>query len=109
MFQRTLLRQFQAGRSALKTSSFANSTPLALRRTSRLQTQLPAVTRPFAPQPARRCYSTEAEKKDTPKESENAEAAEEDPVTKENADLKKEVLELKVNPACFQHICSPFV
>ncbi|KAK5798420.1 hypothetical protein VI817_004710 [Penicillium citrinum] len=89
------MKQFQAGRSALKSSSFANSTPLALRRASQLQTQLPVVTRPFAPQPARRCYSTETEQKDTPKEGENAEAAEEDPVTKENAELKKEVLELK--------------
>ncbi|OQE16479.1 hypothetical protein PENSTE_c024G06605 [Penicillium steckii] len=95
MFQRTLLRQSQAARSVLKTSSSAISTPLALRRTSRLQTQLPAVARPFAPQPARRFYSTEGEKKDATKEGENAEATEEDPVTKENSDLKKEVLELK--------------
>lgn len=55
--------------------------------------------RPFAPQPARRFYSTEnnGEKKEATKEGESAETTEEDPVRKELEEKKKEVTELKVS------------
>lgn len=91
MFQRTLLRQVQAARSVLATSSSTSSAPLALRRTSQFQTRLPAAVRPFAPQPFARSYSTEN------KEAEATETAEaEDPVKKQLEAKEKEVIELKV-------------
>jgi hypothetical protein len=54
--------------------------------------------RPFAPQPARRLYSTEnnGEKKEAAKEGEAAENAEEDPVRKELEEKEKELTDLKV-------------
>ncbi|KAJ5089757.1 GrpE protein [Penicillium argentinense] len=90
MFQRSIFRQAQAIRSALATSSSTTSAPLALRRTSRFQTQLP---RPFVAHSAgRRFYSTEnGEQKEAPKEGETAE----DPVQKELEAAKKEVVDLK--------------
>ncbi|KAJ5190884.1 GrpE protein [Penicillium cinerascens] len=90
MFQRTLIRQVQAARSVLATSS-STSAPLALRRATRLQQQLPAAIRPFAPQPMSRFYSTE---KEASKETEG-ENAEQDPVQKELEETKKEVIDLK--------------
>lgn len=100
MFQRTIFRQAQAARSVLTASTSTSAAPLALRRTTRLQSQLPAAMRPFAPQPARRFYSTEnnGEKKEAAPEGETAENAEEDPVRKELEEKKKEVTDLKV---CF--------
>lgn len=88
MFQRTLLRQAQAARSVLAASS--TSAPLALRRTTRLQQQLPAAIRPFA-QPTR-FYSTE---KEASKEGES-ESAEQNPLEKELEAKNKEVIDLKV-------------
>lgn len=93
MFQRTLIRQAQAARSVLATSS-STSAPLALRRATRLQQQLPAAIRPFAPQPMSRFYSTE---KEASKETEG-EDAEQDPCQKELEETKKDVIDLKV---CF--------
>ncbi|EPS33749.1 GrpE protein [Penicillium oxalicum] len=97
MFQRTILRQALAARSAMTSASSTSAAPLALRRTARLQSQLPSAMRPFAPQPARRFYSTEnnGEKKEATKEGESAETTEEDPVRKELEEKKKEVTELK--------------
>ncbi|KAJ5380549.1 GrpE protein [Penicillium cataractarum] len=97
MFQRTIFRQAQAARSALTASTSTSAAPLALRRTTRLQSQLPTAMRPFAPQPARRFYSTEnnGEKKEAANEGEAAENAEEDPVRKELEEKKKEVTDLK--------------
>ncbi|KAJ5460476.1 GrpE protein [Penicillium daleae] len=97
MFQRTIFRQAQAARSVLTASTSTSAAPLALRRTTRLQSQLPAAMRPFAPQPARRFYSTEnnGEKKEAAPEGETAENAEEDPVRKELEEKKKEVTDLK--------------
>jgi molecular chaperone GrpE len=89
MFQRTLLRQAQAARSVLATSS-STSASLALRRTTRLQQQLPAAIRPFA-QPTR-FYSTE---KEASKEGES-ESAEQNPLEKELEAKNKEVIDLKV-------------
>ena len=96
MFQRTIFRQAQAARSVLAASP-STSAPLALRRTSQLQTRLPAALRPFAPQPISRFYSTEnnGEQKEASKEGENGENAE-DPVRKELEEKKKEVIDLKV-------------
>ncbi|CAL5868209.1 uncharacterized protein PFLUO_LOCUS2433 [Penicillium psychrofluorescens] len=90
MFQRTLLRQAQAARSVLTSTSAA---PMALRRTSRLQPRLPQSVRPFAPQLMSRFYSTEQKEAS----SEAAEASEqaEDPVRKELEEKKKEVVDLK--------------
>ncbi|KAJ6010845.1 GrpE protein [Penicillium sp. IBT 35674x] len=90
MFQRTLLRQAQAARSILATSSSTSAAPLALRRTSQFQTRLPAAVRPFAPQPFVRFYSTENKEAEA---TENAEA--EDPVKKQLEAKEKEVIELK--------------
>ncbi|KAJ5643379.1 GrpE protein [Penicillium longicatenatum] len=89
MFQRTLIRQAQAARSVLASSS-TSSAPFALRRTSQLQTRLPAAMRPFAPQPFTRSYSTENKEAEA---SENAEA--EDPVKKQLEAKEKEIVELK--------------
>lgn len=98
MFQRTIFRQAQAARSALAASTSTSTAPLAFRRTSQLQTRLPAAYRPFA-RPASRLYSTEnnGEKKEAPQEAE-AEAAEnaEDPVRKELEEKNKEIIDLKV-------------
>ncbi|KAJ5133601.1 GrpE protein [Penicillium atrosanguineum] len=88
MFQRTLLRQAQAARSALAAST-STSASLALRRTTRLQQQLPAAIRPFA-QPTR-FYSTE---KEATKEGEG-ENAEQNPLEKELEAKNKEVIDLK--------------
>ncbi|KAJ5792534.1 GrpE protein [Penicillium pulvis] len=90
MFQRTLLRQAQAARSILASSSSTSAAPLALRRTSQFQTRLPAAVRPFAPQPFARSYSTENKEAEA---TENAEA--EDPVKKQLEAKEKEVVELK--------------
>ncbi|KAF7718244.1 Uncharacterized protein PECH_002059 [Penicillium ucsense] len=98
MFQRTVFRQALAARSAMTAASSSTSTaPLALRRTARLQSQLPTALRPFSPQPARRFYSTEnnGEKKEATQEGESEVKTEEDPVRKELEEKKKEVTELK--------------
>ncbi len=98
MFQRTIFRQAQAARSVLTASTSTSAAPLALRRTTRLQSQLPAAMRPFAPQPARRPYSTEnnGEKKEATQEDGSAEKAEEDPLRKELEQKEKEITDLKV-------------
>ena len=98
MFQRTIFRQAQAARSVLAASTSTSAAPLALRRTTRLQSQLPAAMRPFAPQPARRLYSTEnnGEKKEATQEGESAEKAEEDPLRQELEQKEKEITDLKV-------------
>lgn len=103
MFQRTIFRQAQAARSVLTASTSTSAAPLALRRTTRLQSQLPRAMRPFAPQLARRSYSTEnnGEKKEAAKEGEATENAEEDPVRKELEEKKKEITDLKVCPRIF--------
>lgn len=96
MFQRTLLRQAQAARSVLAAST-STSAPLALRRTTRLQSRMPTTRRPFAPQFMSRFYSTEnnGEQKEASKEGgENAEA--EDPLSKELEEKEKEIIEMKV-------------
>lgn len=92
MFQRALLRQSQAVKSAF--SSTRTSTPLAARQTSPLQPQL---LRPLAYQPAYRFYSTE-KNGENGKDSEAATKQEtpEDPVRKELEEKKKEASELKV-------------
>jgi molecular chaperone GrpE len=84
MFQRTILRQAQAARSILSTSS-PSTASLALRRTT--QQRLPAL-RPFAPQTTR-FYSTE-------KEAEKAETEAEDSDAKKLEAKEREVIELKV-------------
>ncbi|ODM16032.1 hypothetical protein SI65_08466 [Aspergillus cristatus] len=102
MFQRTILRQGQtAARSALSSRSISTA-PLAVRRPSRLQSQLPQSFRPLIRQPAYRFYSTEkaAEsegKKEEAKEGEAAAAEQspEDALRKELEDKKKEVTDLK--------------
>ncbi|KAJ5688739.1 GrpE protein [Penicillium macrosclerotiorum] len=99
MFQRTFFRQAQAARSVLTASTSTSAAPLALRRTTRLQSQLPSALRPFAPQPARRFYSTEnnAEKKEASQDAEASEKGEaaEDPILKELEEKKKESADLK--------------
>lgn len=94
MFQRTMFRQAQAVRSALATAPSTSSASLALRRTSQLQSRLPAAVRPFTPKLMSRFYSTEnnGDKKDASSEAENAE----DVVAKELEEKKKEIIELKV-------------
>jgi len=87
MFQRTILRQAQAARSILSTSS-PSTASLALRRTT--QQRLPAL-RPFAPRTTR-FYSTEKEAK----EGENAEAEAEDSDAKKLEAKEREVIDLKV-------------
>lgn len=107
MFQRTILRQAQAARSVLAASSSTSSAPLALRRTTRLQSRVPAAIRPFAPRPIARFYSTEnnAEQKEAAQEGgENAEA--EDPVRKEFELKEKEIIELKVHQPPFLKVLS---
>ncbi|CAG8899289.1 unnamed protein product [Penicillium egyptiacum] len=95
MFQRTILRQAQAARSILSTSS-PSTASLALRRTTQ-QPRLPAI-RPFALRTTR-LYSTEtkeaagAEKSENGENGENAEA--EDPVKKELEQKTKEAIEFK--------------
>ena len=100
MLQRTILRQSQAARSALVASTSTSLFPLAVRRTSQLQTRLPATYRPFARQPNYRFYSTEnqGEQKEATQEAEATENAEnaEDPVRKELEEKKQEVTDLKV-------------
>jgi molecular chaperone GrpE len=88
MFQRTILRQAQAARSVLSTSS-PSTASLALRRTTQQQ-RLPAL-RPFAPQTTR-FYSTEKEAK----EGENAETEAENSDAKKLEAKEREVIELKV-------------
>ncbi|KAJ5716108.1 GrpE protein [Penicillium malachiteum] len=88
MFQRSVFRQVQAARSAL-TASSSTSASLAVRRTSQLQTRLPAA-RPFT-QPFSRFYSTE---KEAPKEAEAAENAE-DSVQKQLEEKDKQIVDLK--------------
>lgn len=97
MFQRAILRQSQAVKSAL--SSSYTSVPLAARQTSRLQ---PQISRSLARLPTFRFYSTENGKgeaaKENGKENGAAEAQEtaEDPVKKELEEKKKEAADLKV-------------
>ncbi|KUM56891.1 hypothetical protein ACN42_g10313 [Penicillium freii] len=88
MFQRTILRQAQAARSILSTSS-PSTASLALRRTT--QARLPAI-RPFAPR-STRFYSTETKEATEAENAENAEA--EDPVKKELEQKTKESIEFK--------------
>ncbi|CAI7595178.1 unnamed protein product [Penicillium palitans] len=89
MFQRTILRQAQAARSILSTSS-PSTASLALRRTTQ-QARLPAI-RPFAPR-STRLYSTETKEATEAESAENAEA--EDPVKKELEQKTKEAIEFK--------------
>ncbi|KAJ5939908.1 hypothetical protein N7516_000076 [Penicillium verrucosum] len=89
MFQRTILRQAQAARSILSTSS-PSTASLALRRTTQ-QARLPAI-RPFAPR-STRFYSTENKEATEAENAENAEA--EDPVKKELEQKTKESIEFK--------------
>ncbi|KAJ9484231.1 hypothetical protein VN97_g9157 [Penicillium thymicola] len=89
MFQRTILRQAQAARSILSTSS-PSTASLALRRTTQ-QARLPAI-RPFAPR-STRFYSTETKEATEAENAENAEA--EDPVKKELEQKTKESIEFK--------------
>lgn len=91
MFQRTILRQAQAARSILSTSS-PSTASLALRRTTQ-QARLPAI-RPFAPR-STRLYSTETKEATEAESAENAEA--EDPVKKELEQKTKEAIEFKVS------------
>lgn len=91
MFQRTILRQAQAARSILSTSS-PSTASLALRRTTQ-QARLPAI-RPFAPR-STRFYSTETKEATEAENAENAEA--EDPVKKELEQKTKESIEFKVS------------
>lgn len=91
MFQRTILRQAQAARSILSTSS-PSTASLALRRTTQ-QPRLPAI-RPFAPR-STRLYSTETKEATEAENAENAEA--EDPVKKELEQKTKEAIEFKVS------------
>ncbi|KAJ5290831.1 GrpE protein [Penicillium angulare] len=89
MFQQTLRK---AARSALAASP--STSAFALRRTSQLQTRLPAAVRPFAPRPSSRFYSTE--NKETSKESEASENTEaQDPVQKKLEEQEKQIIELK--------------
>ncbi|KAJ5773017.1 GrpE nucleotide exchange factor coiled-coil [Penicillium paradoxum] len=88
MFQRTILRQAQAARSILSTST-SSTAPLALRWTQ--QSRVPAF-RQFAPQSAR-LYSTENKETPEAEKAENAEA--EDPVKKELEQKTKEAIEFK--------------
>lgn len=93
MFQRTLLRQAQAARSLISTSS-SSTAPLALRRTTQ-QSRLPAF-RPFAPR-STRLYSTENKEAPAAEKAEGAENAEaEDPVKKELEQKTKEAIDFKV-------------
>ncbi|KOS41136.1 hypothetical protein ACN38_g8007 [Penicillium nordicum] len=89
MFQRTILRQAQAARSILSTSS-PSTASLALRRTTQ-QARLPAI-RPFAPR-STRFYSSETKEAAEAENAENAEA--EDPVKKELEQKTKESIEFK--------------
>ncbi|KAJ5196333.1 hypothetical protein N7449_006812 [Penicillium cf. viridicatum] len=89
MFQRTILRQAQAARSILSTSS-PSTASLALRRTTQ-QARLPVI-RPFAPR-STRLYSTETKEATEAENAENAEA--EDPVKKELEQKTKESIEFK--------------
>ncbi|OQE22015.1 hypothetical protein PENFLA_c013G08703 [Penicillium flavigenum] len=92
MFQRTILRQAQAARSILSTSS-PSTASLALRRTTQ-QPRLPAF-RPFAPR-STRLYSTETKEAAEAEKTENGENAEaEDPVKKELEQKTKEAIEFK--------------
>lgn len=91
MFQRTILRQAQAARSILSTSS-PSTASLALRRTTQ-QARLPAI-RPFAPR-STRFYSSETKEAAEAENAENAEA--EDPVKKELEQKTKESIEFKVS------------
>jgi hypothetical protein len=91
MFQRTILRQAQAARSILSTSS-PSTASLALRRTTQ-QPRIPAI-RAFAPQ-STRLYSTETKEATESETAENAEA--EDPCKKELEQKTKEAIEFKVN------------
>lgn len=99
MFQRTLLRQAQAARSILSTSS-PSTASLALRRTTQ-QPRIPAI-RPFVPR-STRLYSTETKEateaaKEKAEKSESAENAEaEDPIKKELEQKTKEAIEFKVS------------
>lgn len=81
----------------MATSSSATFSPLALRRASRVQTQLPAAVRPFAPRSAGRFYSTETEQKETPKEGEAAEQSPLEQCQKQLEEKDKEIIELKVS------------
>ncbi|KAJ5383554.1 hypothetical protein N7517_001465 [Penicillium concentricum] len=89
MFQRTILRQAQAARSILSTSS-PSTASLALRRTTQ-QPRIPAI-RAFAPR-STRLYSTETKEATEAETAENAEA--EDPTKKELEQKTKEAIEFK--------------
>lgn len=98
MFQRTILRQGQtAARSALSSRSISTA-PLAVRRPSQLQSQLPQSFRPLIRQPAYRFYSTEKAAESEGKEGEAAAAEQspEDALRKELEDKKKEATDMKV-------------
>ncbi|KXG48036.1 GrpE nucleotide exchange factor, coiled-coil [Penicillium griseofulvum] len=89
MFQRTILRQAQAARSILSTTS-PSTASLALRRTTQ-QPRIPTI-RAFAPQ-STRLYSTETKEATESETAENAEA--EDPCKKELEQKTKEAIEFK--------------
>lgn len=101
MFQRALLRQSQAARSAVRSFSTA---PLAVRRPSPLHPQLSHFARPLIRQPAYRFYSSEKEgaenKKEEAKEGEapaESEKSPEDALRAEVESKKKEAADLKVS------------
>lgn len=104
MFQRAILRQSQAARSALSSRSFSTA-PSAIRRPSLFhQPQLSQIARPLIRQPAYRYYSSsenkaaEENKKEDAKEGEESPAqSPEEALRKELDDKNKEVHDLKVN------------
>lgn len=102
MFQRAILRQSQAARSALSSRSFSTAPP-AIRRPSLFhQPQLSQIARPLIRQPAYRYYSSENKaaeenKKEDAKEGEESPAqSPEEALRKELEDKNKEVVDLKV-------------
>lgn len=108
MFQRALLRQSQAMRSALSSRSLTTAVSSPLTRTSPLRLQFPSIGA-YPLRSVQRYYSSEAESSKTEtkdageqKESktETAEVKEEDALKKELEAKQKEIVELKV---CLSH------
>ncbi|GAD93432.1 mitochondrial co-chaperone GrpE, putative [Paecilomyces variotii No. 5] len=102
MFQRTLLRQSQAVRSALSSRPLTTAVSSPLTRTSPLRAQFPSI-RAFPLRSVQRLYSSEAEStksqnaenKSGEESKTETEGKEEDPVKKELEAKQKEVIELK--------------
>ena len=99
MFQRAILRQSQAARSALSVRSFSTA-PSAIRRPSLFhQPQLSQIARPLIRQPAYRYYSSENKAAEENKKEDAEESAAQTPeeaLRKELEDKNKEVVDLKV-------------